>query len=169
MAYLKDMTSWHVQKTCMSMLTYLKNISIMTLIVNHACQAQHIRKMWQHAVKPTTCLVDRGLAYRHGSWIYIKGVPLYKLILHLSWEVHIVRAELKSKHAYIIIVVVALIKIISVWQCNKDACVACPLVSWQASWPPVSCPRVERRDAGPPPLPCKHKTFFLPARNSSGE
>ena len=31
-------------ETCMSMLTYLKNINIKTLIVNHACQTRHIRK-----------------------------------------------------------------------------------------------------------------------------
>ena len=37
-----------------------------------------------------------------------------------------------------------------------------PLVRWQASWPQVSCPRVERRDAGSAPLPCIHKLSSFP-------
>ena len=119
--------------------------------------------------KPTTCLVDKGLACRHGSWIYIKEY-LYISLIYTYLERYILSGQN--------------------WKANMHIyknCCSCTdnkykfgnaikmhvlparLVRWQASWPQVSCPRVERRDAGSAPLPCIHKLSSFPPRNSSGK
>ena len=157
-----------------NMHVYVKHIwrtyDIMTLVVNHACQAWHIRK------NVTTCSKTHYMpGWQRSSlqaWvmnIYMKKYLYISLnYTYLEWYILSGQNWKANMHIYN-----------NCCSCTdnkyqfgnaiKMHVLPAPLVRWQASWPQVSGPRVERRNAGSAPLPCIHKLSSFPPRNSSGK